>query len=59
VGDSGSATNLTSYCETSDSKVGVAGYTFIGAILAVPAGGATTIIPGGWPEQQLFLVNGS
>lgn len=59
LGDVGSSTSLTAYCETSDSKVGQAGYTFIGAILALPAGSATTILPGGWPEQQLFLINGS
>jgi len=60
VGDEGALTNLTAYCETTSEKVGAAGFTFIGEIQALPAGGGTVVTPGGMPQtQQLFLVNGS
>lgn len=59
IGDTGSTTNLTATCQTSSALVGVVGNTFIGAILALPAGGATTISAGGYPPQQLFTVNGA
>jgi hypothetical protein len=59
IGDTGSGTTLTPTCSTSSSLVGTVGNTFIGAILALPGGGATTIIQGGWPVPQLFTVNGS
>lgn len=59
IGDTGSADTLTASCSTSSANVGVAGQTFIGAILALPGGGATVIIPGGQPTPQLFLVNGN
>lgn len=59
VGDTGTQTNLAATCQTSNALVGVPGNTFVGAILALPAGGATTIEPGGWPQQPLYLVNGN
>jgi hypothetical protein len=49
LGDTGSGTNLTAYCDTDNSKVGVAGFINIGAILVTHAGGPTTTQPGGWP----------
>ncbi len=59
IGDEGALTNLTAYCETSQAKVGVKGYTYIGSIYAVHTGFGTVLVtPGGWPQQQLFLING-
>jgi hypothetical protein len=58
VGDTGSGTTLTAYCETSDAKVGKEGYTYIGSVIAVTGGGGS-VTPGGWPLQQLFLINGA
>jgi hypothetical protein len=55
VGESGSPT-LTATCQTSDALVGVLGNTYIGAIQALPAGGATQVLPGGWPAPQSFGV---
>ncbi|MHB8303363.1 MAG: phage tail protein [Acidobacteriaceae bacterium] len=59
VGDTGAQTNLTATCQTSSALVGVAGNVYVGAILALPAGAATTITPGGQPTPQLFTVNGN
>lgn len=58
VGDTGSGTTLTAYCETSDSKVGLEGYTYIGSIIAVSGGGGTAI-GGGTPIQPTILINGT
>jgi hypothetical protein len=58
LGDVGTSMTRTAYCETTTGKIGLAGYVFIGAILAAPGGGGTIVIPGGYPTQQLFLVNG-
>ena len=41
---------------TSNSLVGVQGHTYIGAILALPAGGATRMLAGGWPAPQTTQV---
>ena len=61
VGDPDSTTDLAAQCQTDDSLVGAAGYTFIGAIIALPGGGGTTTIGGGQPTGggELFLVNGT
>lgn len=59
VGDAGSASPLTSYCETSQAKIGLTGYVFIGAIQALPAGGGSNVIPGGYPLPAGFLINGA
>jgi hypothetical protein len=57
VGDTGSGTNLTATCQTSNALVGVPGNTFIGFIIAVPGGGSGAIAgPGGWPEPQGAIV---
>ena len=48
TGDTGSETNLTAYCETSPSKVGSRGYTYMGFIDAVIAGIGSPCA-GGWP----------
>lgn len=59
VGDAGSASPLTAYCQTSQSKIGLAGYVFVGAIQALPAGGGSNVIPGGFPLPVGFLINGA
>ena len=59
VGDAGSVSPLPSYCETSQAKVGVTGYIFIGAIQALPGGGGSNVIPGGFPIPSGFLVEGA
>jgi Putative phage tail protein len=51
VGDTGGGTNLTAFCETSAQRVGVPGYTFIGAIQVTHlGGGGDATVPGGWPQ---------
>jgi sulfur carrier protein ThiS len=50
AGESGAV--LTSSCAITTALVGVQGQTYMGAILALPAGGATVILPGGWPSPQ-------
>lgn len=54
-GESGSPT-LTATASSSNSLAGVQGHTYIGAILALPAGGATQILAGGWPAPQTVQV---
>jgi hypothetical protein len=49
-GESGAV--LTPSCVITTALVGVQGQTYMGAILALPAGGATVILPGGWPSPQ-------
>jgi hypothetical protein len=58
VGDTGSGTNLSAFCETSSAKVGKQGYTFAGSILAVHGGGGLAT-PGGIPVQDIVLINGT
>jgi Putative phage tail protein len=58
VGDVGATATLAAYCETGTEKVGVPGFTYMGAITAQPAGGGSGEQPGGWPTSQLFLING-
>ena len=55
AGESGSPT-LTATCQTSNALVGVQGNTYIGAIQAIPAGGGTQVLAGGWPAPQTFQV---
>jgi hypothetical protein len=55
VGESGSPT-LTATPSTTTSLVGVSGNTYLGAILALPAGSATSILAGGWPAPQSVQV---
>lgn len=55
VGESGSPT-LTATCQTSTALVGVQGNTYIGAIQAIPAGGGTQVLAGGWPAPQTFQI---
>jgi hypothetical protein len=40
---------LAVFAELTTAKVGIAGYTYMGAILAIGGGGATRMTPGGWP----------
>ena len=49
LGDTGSATNLTATCQTSNALVGAPGNVYIGSIVALPAGSGTTTTPGGVP----------
>lgn len=59
TGDTGSETNLTAICQTSDALVGVAGNTYMGSIVALPAGGGTQGTPGGLPQTEfVLLING-
>lgn len=55
AGESGSPT-LTATASTTNSLVGVLKNTYLGAILALPAGGATRILAGGWPAPQTVQV---
>jgi hypothetical protein len=43
-------------CSISNALVGVQGQTYMGAILALPAGSATRILPGGWPAPNSMQV---
>jgi hypothetical protein len=54
-GESGSPT-LTATASTSNALVGVLGNTYLGAILALPAGGAIRIGQGGWPAAPNYQV---
>lgn len=58
VGDTGSATNLTAFCETTSDKVGKQGFTYVGSLLAVHGGGGLAT-PGGIPVQSIVLINGT
>lgn len=55
VGESGSPT-LTATASISNSLVGVRGNTYMGAIVALPAGSAIRIGAGGWPAPSTFQV---
>jgi hypothetical protein len=50
AGESGAV--LTASCVITTALVGLQGQTYMGAILALPAGGASQILPGGWPAPQ-------
>lgn len=43
-------------CQTENTLCGELGNTYMGAILATPSGGETTVLPGGWPAPQAVLV---
>jgi len=47
LGDTGAATNLSAYCETTTTKRDAPGYIYIGSIVAIPGGGGTTTGIGG------------
>lgn len=51
-----SSATLTATCQTSNALVGVLGNTYMGAIQALPDGGATVVLPGGWPAPSSFQV---
>lgn len=58
IGDTGTSTNLSAFCETTDAKVGIPGYTYMGFIKAVhisSGGGPFPIGPGGFPPPIEFL----
>jgi hypothetical protein len=55
AGESGSPT-LTATASTATTLVGVQGDTYMGAILALPAGGAVSELAGGWPSPQTVQV---
>lgn len=48
--------SFSAACETSDALVGVQGHTYIGAIQALPEGGGTNALAGGWPAPQTYIV---
>jgi hypothetical protein len=48
--------NLPVNIETINAKVGVNGYTYVGAIQCLPAGGGIRVTPGGWPPPPGFQV---
>ncbi len=54
-GESGTPT-LTATPSPSNALVGVVGNTYLGAILAKAAGGATRMLAGGWPAPQTVQV---
>lgn len=54
-GESGTAV-LTVDVSTTNALAGVPGNTYVGAILALPAGSATRILPGGWPAPSALQV---
>jgi hypothetical protein len=54
-GESGSPT-LTATASTSDALAGVQGNTYMGAVLALPAGSAVSALAGGWPAPQTVQV---
>jgi hypothetical protein len=56
TGDTGGSPTLTATCQTSDSLVGLQGNTYVGAIQAIPAGGSTNVLAGGWPAPQSVQV---
>ncbi len=56
AGESGTPT-LTATASTSTALVGVAGNTYMGAILALPAGGGVNALAGGWPSPQTVQVS--
>jgi hypothetical protein len=45
-------------CQTSDDLVGEQGNIYIGAIKALPSGGSTNVLAGGWPAPQTWIVEG-
>jgi hypothetical protein len=49
LGDPDSSTALPAQAETTQQYVGALGYTYLGSIIALPAGGGTTVTPGGMP----------
>jgi hypothetical protein len=54
VGESGAV--LHADCVITTALCGVQGQTYMGAILALPAGSATRILPGGWPAPNSMQV---
>jgi len=57
LGDTGTGTTLTAFCETSNAKVGQPGYVYIGFIQAAHVPASAVPAPGGWPPPQTFIVN--
>ncbi|HTF65940.1 MAG TPA: hypothetical protein VK638_24950, partial [Edaphobacter sp.] len=49
-------TSLTANADPATTNVGVTGFIYMGAILALPDGNATQILAGGWPAPQTFQV---
>lgn len=58
LGDTGTSTTLTAQASSDSSLVGVPGYVYIGSIVAIPGGGGSVTIPGGYPPNEQILVNG-
>jgi hypothetical protein len=43
-------------CQIDHTLCGELGNTYMGAILAIPSGGETPVLPGGWPAPHAVLV---
>lgn len=57
TGDTGATTNLTVYADTTQAKLGVPGYTYVGAIQALPSSFASAIVlPGGYPPPAANII---
>lgn len=49
-------TSLVANADQATTNVGIGGFVYMGAILALPAGGASRVLPGGWPAPSSFQV---
>lgn len=49
-------TSLVGVADATTTNVGVTGFIYMGAILTLPNGGGTRILPGGWPAPPSFQV---
>lgn len=49
-------TSLVAAGDPTTTNVGLGGFVYMGAILALPNGGGTHILPGGWPAPPSFQV---
>jgi hypothetical protein len=54
-GDDGTRV-LRATCQAAHTLAGLPGRTYVGAILALPKGGAWRVLPGGWPAPPSFRV---
>jgi hypothetical protein len=57
TGDTGSSTNLSVLATISQANLGVAGYTYMGAIQALPSGfSGAVVLPGGYPPPAANII---
>jgi hypothetical protein len=55
IGDDGTRV-LRATCQAAHTLAGLPGRTYVGAILALPGGHSTRVLPGGWPAPPSFRV---